>query len=75
MTNKEKWDIALQEYIHESDNLEKARKGARILLFITALLSMPSEPLFERAEQTAADRSADLAPDGVHRRIRNPAKG
>ena len=25
MTNKQKWDIALQEYIHESDILEKAR--------------------------------------------------
>lgn len=25
MTNKEKWDIALQEYIYESDILEKAR--------------------------------------------------
>ena len=24
MTNKQKWDIALQEYIHESDILEKA---------------------------------------------------
>ena len=33
MTNKQKWDIALQEYIHESDILEKSKSVIRLSLY------------------------------------------